>query len=79
MVSGTIRTFHVVSSWIKPKFLGLPRSLCDAWKFTTVCHLAEADTADAELLVDRMWATTALATCVTTNLELWLTCSLNFE
>jgi hypothetical protein len=84
MVSGDfseerIWTFHVVSSWIKPKFLGLPRSLCDAWKLTTVRHFAETDTADAELLVDRVRTAAALATCVTTYLELWLASCLNLE
>ena len=57
----------------------LPRSLCDAWKLTLVSHLAEADTADAELLVDSMWTTTTLATGVSTNLELRLASSFNLE
>ena len=50
----------------------LPRSLCDTWKLTTVSHLAETDTADAELLVDSMRTTATLATCVTADLELRL-------
>jgi len=52
--------------------VGLPRSLCDARQLTAVSHLAEADTADAELLVDSMRATATLATCVTAYLELRL-------
>jgi hypothetical protein len=74
-------TYLVVDSgWVKTFiFLWLPRSLGDTRKFAAVCHLAEADTADAELLVDSMWATTTLATGVPTNLELRLASSFNLE
>jgi len=44
-----------------------------------VCHLSEANTADAELLIDGMRTTTTLATCVTAYLELRLAARLNFE
>jgi hypothetical protein len=57
----------------------LPRCLGDAWKFALVCHLAETDTADAELLINRMWTTATLATCVTTYLELRLARSFDLE
>jgi len=42
-------------------------------------HFAEADTADAKFLIDRMNATTTLASCVTANLELWFTASFNLQ
>jgi hypothetical protein len=35
-----------------------------------MCHLAETNSAKTELAVNRMWATAALATGVTTNFEL---------
>jgi len=57
--------------------LVLPRSFRDSWKFSSMCHLAEADTANAKFLVDRMYATTTLASCVTTNLELRFAASFN--
>jgi len=44
-----------------------------------MCHLAEADTADAELLVDSMWTTATLAAGVSTDLELRLASSFNLE
>jgi hypothetical protein len=44
-----------------------------------MCHLAEADTADTEFLIDRVNATTTLASCITTNLELWLAASFNLQ
>jgi hypothetical protein len=69
----------VVGEWWESVGEGLPRSLSDAWKFAAVRHLAEADTADAELLVDSVWATTTLAAGVTANLELRLTSSFNLE
>ena len=53
------------SCWIKK----LPASFCDARKFTAVCHFAEADTADAELLVDSVWTTTTLATGIAAYLK----------
>ena len=52
----------------------MKKSFRDTRKFAAVCHLAEADTADAELLVDSMWTTTTLATGVATNLELSAPC-----
>jgi hypothetical protein len=60
--SQSVKTYFVVVScagleiFYLASFL-LPRSLSDARKFAAVCHLAEADTADAELLVNRVWAT----------------------
>jgi len=50
--SQSVKTYFVVVS-----VAGLPGSFCDARKFAAVCHLAEADSADAELLVNRVWAT----------------------
>jgi hypothetical protein len=53
-----VKTYFVVVSCAGLNIsLGLPRSLGDARKFAAVCHFAEADTADAELLVNRVWAT----------------------
>jgi len=57
----------------------LPRSLGDAWKFAAVCHLAEADTADAELLVDRVRTSTALAAGIAAYLELRLASCANLK
>jgi hypothetical protein len=44
-----------------------------------VRHFAEADTADAELLVDSVWTTTTLATGIAANLELRLASCLYLE
>jgi hypothetical protein len=44
-----------------------------------VSHLAEADTADAELLIDRVWTTATLATGIAANLELRLASCLYLE
>jgi hypothetical protein len=56
--SQSVKTYFVVVSGAGVNIsLELPRSFCDTRKFATVCHLAEADTADAELLVNRVWAT----------------------
>jgi hypothetical protein len=56
--SQSVKTYFVVVSGAGLKIsLGLPRSFRDTRKFAAVCHLAEADTADAELLVNRVWAT----------------------
>jgi hypothetical protein len=55
--SQSVKTYFVVVSGAGLNFFLLPRSFCDARKFAAVCHLAEADTADAELLVNRVWAT----------------------
>ena len=60
--SQSVKTYFVVVSgagleiFYLASFL-LPGSFCDARKFAAVRHLAEADTADAELLVNRVWAT----------------------
>jgi hypothetical protein len=60
--SQSVKTYFVVVSgagleiFYLASFL-LPRSLSDTRKFAAVCHLAEADSADAELLVNRVWAT----------------------
>jgi len=48
----------------------LPRTLGDTWKFASMCHLAETNSAKTELAVNRMWTTAALAAGVTTNFEL---------
>jgi len=71
-------SFQVILTWTY-QVVGLPRSLCDTWKFTTVRHFAEADAADSKFLIDSVRTTATLATCVTANLELWLTASFNFE
>jgi len=56
--SQSVKTYFVVVSGAGLEIsLGLPGSLSDTRKFAAVCHLAEADTADAELLVNRVWAT----------------------
>ena len=56
--SQSVKTYFVVVSGAGLKIsLELPRSLGDARKFAAVRHFAEADTADAELLVNRVWAT----------------------
>jgi hypothetical protein len=55
----------------------LPGSFRDARKFTAVRHLSETDAADSKFAIDRMWATTALAACVTAHLELRLAARLN--
>jgi len=56
--SQSVKTYFVVVSGAGLEIsFGLPRSLSDTRKFAAVCHLAEADTADAELLVNRVWAT----------------------
>jgi hypothetical protein len=76
----SFRTFFIVEFiFIVGVFLKSPRSFCDSWKFTTVCHGAEADSADAKFLIDSVWATATLATCVTANLELGFTACLHFE
>jgi hypothetical protein len=52
-----VKTYFVVVSGAGLNLFLLPRSFCDARKFAAVRHLAEADTADAELLINRVWAT----------------------
>ena len=48
----------------------LPGALGHARELTAVCHLAKADTAEAELAVDRVRTTALLAPGVGTDLEL---------
>jgi len=57
----------------------LPGSLSDARKFTAVRHFTEADAADSKLLIDSVWTSTTLATCITANLELWLAASFDLK
>jgi hypothetical protein len=58
---------------------GLPGCLGDTWKLTTVSHLAEAHTADSKLLINRVWTSATLATCIAANLELRLASCLYLE
>src|SRR6201989_1395340 len=51
---------------------GLPRRFRDAWQFACMRHLAQADPAQAELLIHRVRPAAALATRVTAHLELRL-------
>src|SRR5215207_6125041 len=57
----------------------LPRALRDARELAAVCHLAKADAAEAELLVDRPGPTAALAAGVTADRELGLAGGLDLE
>jgi hypothetical protein len=57
----------------------LPRSLGDTRKLTTVSHFAEAHTADTKLLINRVWTSATLATCIAANLELRLASCLYLE
>jgi len=71
------RTFFVVVGLMYRE--ALPRSLGDAREFAAVSHFAEADATNSEFLVDSMRTSAALATCISANLELWLTGSFYFE
>src|SRR5687767_2145259 len=51
---------------------GLPAALGDAGELAAMCHLTQADAAEAELAVDRLRPTTALAPGVSAHGELGL-------
>src|SRR3954447_25292376 len=57
----------------------LPGALGDAGQLAAVCHLAKADAAEAELLVDRARTPTTLAAGITAYRELGLACGLDLQ
>src|SRR5215207_4571164 len=78
-----IRVFHSCRGFhgdLRP-WVGwwLPGALRDARELAAVCHLAKADAAEAELLVDRPRPAAALAAGVTADRELGLAGGLDLE
>src|ERR1700712_324912 len=65
------RPVAIVCSW------GLPGALGDARQLAGVCHLPQADPAQAELAVDGLGPTAALAAGVAAHRELGLACGLD--